>query len=408
MRSMPLRLTDTGPLEYNVPAAQDQYTDLSSTYLHIECSVVKANGDSMGDGAGDVLAWPGDNMAHSIFKKVALWIAGQSVEYVADYPYRAYLETLLSHGLDVKKGRLAGLSGWLQDGNLAQDHDNLVTADTTARKNMVTGEKRLSYCGNLHLSAFAQGRYLSPGLDLKLEMERSDSAFCLMSADVAPTGGAMVKLTKCDLYVRRVHVNPTLMNVHTEALLNGEQFTYPVTRVKMHHLTIGSGVQHHTLKVDENGQMPQRLIVGFLKHSARSGNYRENPYNFQSFGVESVSLVFNGVYSNHSYQPNFAHSSYSRSFMHLMESCDRGDVDADIGLSYDAFGKGFALYAFDGRPDLVGGEAIPLIRTGSVVVEVTFAAATTDTISALIYTDHHGSFSFDAEQRLTIVGGPVL
>ena len=100
-----------------------------------------------------------------------------------------------------------------------------------------------------------------------------------------------------------------------------------------HHLTIAAGVMQHTLKLDENGQMPQRLIVGFLKHTARSGHYQQNPYNFQNFGVEHVSMIFNCVPSDRSYQPNFNQSSYSCSFMHLIGSCNRGDVDADIGVS---------------------------------------------------------------------------
>ena len=408
VRYPPVRLTDGGPLEHNVEAVQDQYTDLGSTYLEVECSVVKENGDSMGANADDVKAWPGDNMAHTIFQKVGLSIAGQGVEYATDYPYRAYVETLLSHGPDVKKGRLAGLSGWWEDGNLAKDSGDFVAAATTARKNKVTGNKARAFCGRMHLSCFAQSRYIAPGVNWRLEMERSDSSFCLMSADAAPAGGARVKITKCDLYVRRVHVNPTLMNAHTESLLNGDRFTYPLTRVKTHLLTMPLGVQNYTLKVDESGQLPQRLIVGFLSHSARSGSYQQSPFNFKNFGVDHVSLIFNGIPVGRAYKPDFTRSLWAREYMHLMESCDRGDVDADIGVPYESFGQGFALYAFDGRPDLTQGEAVPLIRTGSVSIEVGFKAATTETLSALIYAEHYGAFLLDAEQRVSLVGASVL
>ena len=52
----PLRLTDSGPLEFGIEAMHGQYMDLASTYLDIQCMVVKTNGDSMGAGVDDVKA----------------------------------------------------------------------------------------------------------------------------------------------------------------------------------------------------------------------------------------------------------------------------------------------------------------------------------------------------------------
>ena len=408
MRSAPVRLTDGGPLEFNVDAVQDQYTDLSSSYLDIECSVVRTDGGGLGATADDVKAWPGDNMLHSIFKRVTFAVSGQDVEYVPNYPYRSYIETLLSHGVDAKKGRLAGLSGWFEDGNLGRDHDQLTDAATAARKGEVFTDKTLSFCGELHLASLSQDRYLPPGVSCKLEMERSESAFCLMSTAAAPENGARVKLTKCDLYVRRLHVNPTLQNAHTESMLRGDLFNYQLTRVKTQLLTLPMGVQQHTLKVDESGQLPQRLFVGFVRHTAQSGHFQQNPFNFQAFGVNSVSLIFNGIPVGQPFRPSFARNSWAREYKHLMDTSDKGGGESDNGLTYERFGQGFALYAFDGRPNLSQGDAVPLIRTGTVNVDVSFAEPTTQTLSAVIYAEHYGAFTLDAEQNVAIVGAPVL
>ena len=51
---------------------------------------------------------------------------------------------------------------------------------------------------------------------------------------------------------------------------------------------------------------------------------------------------------------------------------------------------------------------MPLIRTGTVNVDVAFAEATTQTLSAFIYAEHYGAFTLDTEQNVAIVGGPVL
>ena len=150
----------------------------------------------------------------------------------------------------------------------------------------------------------------------KLEMERTEDTFCLLLA-------VPVKLTMCDLCMRRLHVNPTLQNARTEALLRDERFTYPFTWVKTQLLTLPSGVQQHTLKVDESRQLPQRLFIGFLKHC-----FRQSPLNIRP--LASTRCRWSSTASPRTRLPaQICGRVWSHEYMHLVESCDKGERNED-------------------------------------------------------------------------------
>ena len=113
---------------------------------------------------------------------------------------------------------------------------------------------------------------------------RSKDAFCLFS----------VNIKEATLIVHRAKISPGVLLAHANALVKSTA-KYPITRVEVKAFTVHSGVMGETLDNVILGQLPKRIIVGFVKNKAFNGNRHLNPFNFQHFNVNLLSLYVNGV-----------------------------------------------------------------------------------------------------------------
>jgi hypothetical protein len=92
-------LTDQG--------AGDDYIDLANTYLFVEAQIVDNDDTALGGGedVGPVNLW-----MHSLFSDVSVSLNEKLVSPPTSlYPYRAYIETLLSYGPAAKESQLTGV-----------------------------------------------------------------------------------------------------------------------------------------------------------------------------------------------------------------------------------------------------------------------------------------------------------
>ena len=100
-------LTDQGPYEFAVSGAADDYIDLFNTYLFVEAQIVNTDGSNLepDTDVGQVDLW-----MHSLFSDVSVSLSEKLVSPPTSmYPYRAYIETLLSYGPAVKESQLRGV-----------------------------------------------------------------------------------------------------------------------------------------------------------------------------------------------------------------------------------------------------------------------------------------------------------
>ena len=79
-----------------IPGTGDAYLDLANTYLLIRAKVVRGDGTDL---AADTQVAPVNNWLHSLFSQVDVYINDTLVTPSSNtYPFRAYVETLLSYG----------------------------------------------------------------------------------------------------------------------------------------------------------------------------------------------------------------------------------------------------------------------------------------------------------------------
>ena len=150
--------------------------------------------------------------------------------------------------------------------------------------------------------------------------------------------------------------------------------------------SIPSGQTTHAFDSLYSGPLPDMVIFGLVKETAYSGNYGLNPFNFEHFGANHISLFENGhLVTNKPLEPDFAGKKYLREYNFFLKSLRRYYSDRAITINREEYGNGYTLYAFDLTPDKSGGLCQSPPRSGSLRLELKFAAATAQTISIICY-----------------------
>ena len=102
-------LTSTGPIEFTISAENSNYIDLANTrsFLYVRASVTTSNGADLAKTAEIA---PECNFLHTLWSQVDVYLNSSLVtQSNKNYPYRAYIENLLSFGQEVKNSQLSAL-----------------------------------------------------------------------------------------------------------------------------------------------------------------------------------------------------------------------------------------------------------------------------------------------------------
>ena len=160
-------LDSGGPIEFLIPGSGDDYLDLANTMLHVQVKVTRANGYDL-DAAEPV--GPVNNWLQSLWSQVDLSLNGTLVTASSNsYAYRAYIETLLSYGLDAKSTQLTNQL-WYKDKASRMNAVELVNGPDpnpgfVTRREYITGSRVVDMMGRLHVDMFMQDKCLINGVD---------------------------------------------------------------------------------------------------------------------------------------------------------------------------------------------------------------------------------------------------
>lgn len=119
---------DQSDLQFLVPGGNGTYTDLN-IHVYVKGKLIKPDGTDF-----DVTDYTTfvNNSLHSIFSSCSVTLNGVSMMSSENlYPYRSYLQTLLTNGSDAATSHLTKAFWYLNNGNMiACKPDDTYTADT--------------------------------------------------------------------------------------------------------------------------------------------------------------------------------------------------------------------------------------------------------------------------------------
>ena len=144
-----------------------------------------------------------------------------------------------------------------------------------------------------------------------------------------------------------------------------------------------------------------------MSDADHAGGYQRNPFDFQNFSVNRIDLKRNGMpVPRNGYTPNFTNGQYKKDYMTFLEQLDCDSGNKCISLTPSEWATGYTLYAFkitDGpiRPGTYGPRSKS--ATGSVRLEVSFAAAQNENIMVILLYQMLGRLEFDQFQNVIVL-----
>ena len=165
-------LTDNGPIEFLVPGSGDEYVSLSQSYFQVTAQILKPDGENLIQTAAtdpDIGVGPINLWLHSIFSQIDVSLNERLITPSTNtYPYRAYLETLLSYGPAAKGSQLQGAL-WYKDTAGHMDSTSY-NSGYTNRQKWTKNSKDVTMYGIPHLDLWFQDRLILNGVNIKMRL----------------------------------------------------------------------------------------------------------------------------------------------------------------------------------------------------------------------------------------------
>ena len=395
-------IEETAPVDFHIDGTSEDFIDLAETYLKVKVRITSADGDD-GYEQNDMVAAV-NLLLQSMWSKLDVSFNGKRVSSSGhSYPFRAYIETLLNFGKDVKTGQLSA-SGWHMDTAEQFDTTGAQNLGFMARKGMGQGRRVISLMGRLHSDIFNQNRCLLDGVNVHVQLTQSNDRFCIMRPDGENAEDYKIKLEEASLFVRKVKVLPSCRLGIYKALSTAPA-RYPIRRTEQRIFSISNNITCWSQENALVGQLPRRLTIGFVRTDAFHGVYPLNPFNFQHFGLNFLALYINGKQiPSRALQPEFdgLNCDYTRSYMQMSSSLGQAFTNQDCGLSYTDFKGGSTLFVFNLNAELTDGDHVETTKRGAVRIECRFANALNDPISCLVLSEYDNLILVDKERNVCL------
>ncbi|XP_034256972.1 uncharacterized protein F54H12.2-like [Thrips palmi] len=163
------------------------------------------------------------------------------------YPYRSYMESLLAYDSPAKNSHMS-MRMWYKDTAGHMDECKPDKNEGLKKRHELTkNSKVFELLGPIHSDFFNQDRFLLNNVELRIKLTRSRDAFVLMSTN---------RNEKVVIFGRNTFI----------------------------------GVQDKSISNLHLGQIPKRIIIGFVSNPAFNGSYQYNPFNFQHYDLNYLSL----------------------------------------------------------------------------------------------------------------------
>ena len=401
-------LAPGAPIEFSVPASPEDYLDLGRTTLQLTMAVRKADGTAL---RNDQLLVPVQLLLHSMFQQVDVKLNDRLVTpSLNTYPYKAYLETLLSHGADTKNSYLSN-EGWFggpgEGPDQSNPYDDDATAGVKARGRLILSGRDFQLEGRPHVDIFQQERYLLPGVNMHLKFQPTRPAFHLFYDHDARAGGAAqghftTVIRRATLRVRRVRCNPGLSLEHAKRLESGLNALYPLRRGVVTTFTVAQGGQSFVKENLIQGQLPRRAFVCMVSNAAFNGANNTNPYAFSHYDLNFLSAsVGTETYPSQPFKPNFQTDQYAHVYTDLMRTIGSLNSNRGCGISYEDFkAGGHVIFGFDFTADMAEGPHRDRIKYGSLRLEGHFAAALANAVNVIVYAEYDNVLQIDRARNV--------
>ena len=432
-------ISSGGVIDFAINSNPEVYLDLRSSFIVIEFSINDSSGaeiiktspeprtDELNDAAQLAaaktinkakIAFPEQYIIGSIFKNVEVWINDTLVSSADNlYPYRAYIETLLSYNKHVKNEQLR-MSGYFNDtgGNAGMEwrdadvlvdeisgNDNRIINKGVNERFMLTKYgKKMQVIGRIHADMFNQTKYIPGKNQIKVKFTRNTPEFFLRSAD--DNSKFTFKIEKMVLAIKKSEVSPHIRMAHEKKLQLDKTFTakYAFPHIQMKFFMQPSAQRHINEPNLCNGLIPNKIVIGLVSSDALNGSYVKNPFNFKNMGATSVILRKNGNPAPfQELSLDFPNDRYLMGYLSLMIGTGRLFENDGLGITPEEYKNGKCLYVFD-LTNTSTKECMSLQQTGRVSLDIRLDENVPEGITVVAFLQYDSVLHINSDAEVTL------
>lgn len=396
-RQMVLRPSNSnldGDIEFEFPNMDPMYLQMVSCRLFVAAKIVRGDGEDI-DSLTETV-FPINLMGPSLFSavNVELQHSQQPDLSTNNFPYKCYLETLLTFGSDANRTHLP-LVGFYPDS--ADLFDNLENNNlgAFARKVITRNGRRYEMVFPLLNDFLRCEKQLIPRVFMKVTLSRSHPKFYLMATR---DNDYSVKLVEVSLTCNYIENTVAIYRMH-QNLHKNSPVRMPFTKVKLQNFDIPENYPAKTFKILD-GALPKIIIVGMVESAAYHGAVNKNPFRFQHFYLEEGYLRVSGeVVPARRYKPDFSEEnpSFYREYSEFLTNIGLWFDNAGCFITPELYGKGCFLMAFDLTSDRCAGFHHHEKKMGTVDLELVFRRNTEENITVITYSIYDACAKIDAD-----------
>lgn len=408
--------TIEGSTAFEIPikSSREEYPDFSDAQIYMQASIVAEDGTPMT--ATDKCA-PVNLTLHSAISRIDIELNGKRITSSnPTYPYRAYIESLLSYNSDTLNNQLQGAL-FFRDratGSTVNMEDTDPVKESDARSNLGLKERweftkegrRVDMIDRLHCDLANQPKLMLNGVDIKIIIHQSPDQFVLMFPDATPAKKYKFVIHDVAILMRHSQLYPDVA-LAIENTLRETNATIPLRRVELKTFTISKGQSMESLAHCFLGAQPLRLAVAFVSDQAYAGKSTLNPYNFKHCEMSSITVYINGTpYPGVTLDTDFTNAkggqSYIRAYNQLFEGTNTFGLNGGPTITRAEFRNGYMILPFDLSPDrnAASSDCRSVQKRGNCRIDVRFETALTESIKVLVYAEFNNEISIDFNRQV--------
>ena len=373
-----------GPFEFYIPGSND-YIFFPHTRLYIKAQVLKVgeNGALVNATAEDSYS-VANLFPHTLFKQVDVEIGGVNTSSQDQlYPYKTYMETLLSYGNENCSdhgGHLMACSHYYPDepGNFdAVDGDGC-----EERALLVRRSATFDFCIPLHADIMQSVRALPPNIPVKITLTRNPDVFSLISNEDT---AYRIQLHSLKLFIRKIETDAIVYKEYLSTIQK-QPAILPFTRTVMKKYLIAQNSSNASFSGIFRDHIPRQLVMAVVKQTRVDGRLNENPFNFQPFRLNFINLKVDGQnFPPNPYQPDFERGLISRELRALYDNTGVHTTDGGFSISRQGYANGYTLFAWDLTPDSCNGWHLHNSAGRGLDLDLTFENPLPTTVNVIFY-----------------------
>ena len=388
-----------GPYVFDIPSDPMKWTDIKSINLHGKMQIKKKDSNGMfvdlpnGEDIGVV-----NNIFHSLWSSVSIKINDTEITDPSSgvYPYKAYVENLLSYSPDTKKTKLRA-QGYIEDTSQYFDDFDSKNEAYETRKKWFAESKWNDFKIPLHNDIMSGDRDIPPNVKLMITLQRTQDNFCLMKPSTN-TNEYSIELENIYLTLVRYETSTHIEDYHTSELKNGKIPTIPIQRNLIKSYTVQKNTNDLSCyNIIFGRQLPTNVYVFMVDQTAFNGSPNKNPFNFKYNDMCEASLVVNGVNEpNEMYKLDYKNNDVIDLYSSFLENTGIGPFEnITHGINLDEYYGGYFILAWDRSPMKINGLYAPhYIESGSININLKTKTQLKENITILVYATYNSALEF--------------